>query len=261
MAADLSLLALSVFKLFWPLVPALALVRLLMSRRGKGLVGELRVSWLIRRHLDRRTYHSFRNLLLPTADGSTQLDHVLVSPYGIFVIETKNMQGLICGSTHERHWTQQLGSHVRSFQNPLHQNYKHTKTLHELLGIRAEHVVSLIVFIGTSEFGTVMPDNVSQGSEFIRLIQAHQTRLFSMAQADALVKAINAAKLKSSFRSRRQHVRHVHALAAERQRRPQPCPCCGRAMVLREARKGRNAGRSFWGCSAFPQCEGTRNAD
>ena len=36
------------------------------------------------------------------------------------------------------------------------------------------------------------------------------------------------------------------------------CPHCGLAMVLRTARSGRNAGSQFWGCSAYPDCKGTR---
>lgn len=38
------------------------------------------------------------------------------------------------------------------------------------------------------------------------------------------------------------------------------CPQCGSTMVLRTARKGSNAGSSFWGCSTFPRCKGTRAA-
>jgi DNA-binding helix-hairpin-helix protein with protein kinase domain len=38
------------------------------------------------------------------------------------------------------------------------------------------------------------------------------------------------------------------------------CPRCGSAMVRRLARRGRNAGNYFWGCSRYPSCRGTRNA-
>jgi restriction system protein len=38
------------------------------------------------------------------------------------------------------------------------------------------------------------------------------------------------------------------------------CPQCGAAMVLRAARKGANAGSSFWGCPQYPKCRGTRPA-
>ena len=35
------------------------------------------------------------------------------------------------------------------------------------------------------------------------------------------------------------------------------CPLCGNKMVIRTAKKGVNAGKEFWGCSAFPKCRGT----
>lgn len=37
------------------------------------------------------------------------------------------------------------------------------------------------------------------------------------------------------------------------------CPTCGKPMVMRTAKRGKNAGNDFWGCSQFPGCHGTRN--
>jgi len=43
---------------------------------------------------------------------------------------------------------------------------------------------------------------------------------------------------------------------------PRPeCPRCGKPMVRRTARVGANAGQSFWGCSAYPDCTGTRSIE
>lgn len=39
------------------------------------------------------------------------------------------------------------------------------------------------------------------------------------------------------------------------------CPVCNKAMVLRTARQGRNAGSQFWGCSCYPNCKGTRKVE
>jgi hypothetical protein len=36
------------------------------------------------------------------------------------------------------------------------------------------------------------------------------------------------------------------------------CPQCGSQMVTRIAGRGARAGRSFWGCSRYPRCRGTR---
>jgi len=37
------------------------------------------------------------------------------------------------------------------------------------------------------------------------------------------------------------------------------CPKCGKELVLREARKGINAGNKFWGCSGYPNCRYTES--
>ena len=39
--------------------------------------------------LSKKTYWRFYDVIVPAEDGTTQIDHVLVSHYGIFVIETK----------------------------------------------------------------------------------------------------------------------------------------------------------------------------
>jgi len=38
------------------------------------------------------------------------------------------------------------------------------------------------------------------------------------------------------------------------------CPACGAAMVRRTAKRGTYAGSTFWGCSLYPRCRGTRPA-
>ena len=49
------------------------------------------VTWLM---LDKTIYHRLNNITLPLSNGgSTQIDHVIVSVYGIFVIETKHYKG------------------------------------------------------------------------------------------------------------------------------------------------------------------------
>ncbi|MBC7944770.1 MAG: topoisomerase DNA-binding C4 zinc finger domain-containing protein [Burkholderiales bacterium] len=36
------------------------------------------------------------------------------------------------------------------------------------------------------------------------------------------------------------------------------CPVCSGAMVKRTAKRGSNAGQTFWGCASYPRCKGTR---
>lgn len=103
----------------------------------KGWIGEKAVQFGMWMKLDGNIYKKFHNIIIKTADGTTQIDHVLLSVYGIFVIETKNYKGWIYGGATQKQWTQVLFGKKSQFQNPLHQNYKHTKALSEYL--RVDH--------------------------------------------------------------------------------------------------------------------------
>ncbi|WP_363330978.1 nuclease-related domain-containing protein, partial [Desulfonatronospira sp.] len=83
--------------------------------------------------------------------------------YGVFVIETNNMKGWIYGDPDQPMWTQKIFRHSNRFQNPLRQNYKHTKTLQQLLGLNDDQVHSVVVYVGDSTFKSDMPDNVTYG--------------------------------------------------------------------------------------------------
>ena len=72
----------------------------------KGWLGEASINFLVRRMLDQNVYHLIPDVMLPTSDGTTQIDHVIVSHYGIFVLETKNYKGWIYGNENDPQWTQ-----------------------------------------------------------------------------------------------------------------------------------------------------------
>ncbi|WP_374089675.1 nuclease-related domain-containing protein [Methylomicrobium lacus] len=146
----------------------------------KGIFGEFQVNWAARRFLDKNVYRLFKNVTLPTASsGTTQVDHVIVSKYGVFVIETKNMKGWIFGGPNQKIWTQTLYRHTSKFLNPLHQNDKHTRTLQSTLELDPSKIFSLVVFVGDSTFKTSMPDNVVSGRGYIRFIKAKKQVVLS----------------------------------------------------------------------------------
>ena len=92
----------------------------------KGKMGEFAVAAHVKLYLDRDSYTLLNDCTLPDEQNqTTQIDHILLSPFGIFVIETKNYKGWIFGSQHQKTWTQKIYKKSFKFQNPLHQNYKH----------------------------------------------------------------------------------------------------------------------------------------
>src|SRR5258708_39347972 len=61
-----------------------------------------------------------------------------------FVIETKNMDGWIFGSVQQETWTQQFFKKKFKFQNPLRQNYRHTRCLAEFLNLDHDLLHSIL---------------------------------------------------------------------------------------------------------------------
>jgi hypothetical protein len=238
--------------LFW-LIPAALLIGLLKSPWAKGHIGELLVRLFAHWQLDKQTYRRLHNVTLNTPDGTTQIDHVFLSPYGLFVLETKNMSGgWIFGSEKQAQWTQKLYKRTFKFQNPLRQNYKHLKALEATLGVNPEHLHSVITFVGGSTFKTEVPANVTQGIGFIRYIQSFRQPVFSEAEVDAMLKSLQTGRRAPTLATHREHVQNLKRRSdptAERQ-----CPKCGNALLIRTVKSGAKAGQQFWGCSAFPKC-------
>jgi ribosomal protein L37AE/L43A len=237
-------------------VPLLLIVSVFKSRWLKGVFGEFLVNRLLSK-LPESDYTLIKDVTLPTNDGTTQVDHIVVSRYGIFVVETKNMKGWIFGSVRQKQWTQKIYRHSSKFQNPLHQNYKHIKALETLLGCSEEHLHSVIVFIGDSTFKTEMPPNVTYARGSIRYIQQFNDVVFSDNDYARLTESINRLKLKRGVITDLKHRKHVKEVVASKVSSNE-CPRCGSEMVLRETKRGENIGKQFWGCSTFPKCRAVK---
>ncbi|HET7922614.1 MAG TPA: nuclease-related domain-containing protein [Gammaproteobacteria bacterium] len=80
----------------WGLVVlAIVIIWFANTRWFKGIVGEYRLRLIAHFNLSPDTYQRFHNVMLRTPDGTTQIDHIFISRFGVFVVETKNMRGWI----------------------------------------------------------------------------------------------------------------------------------------------------------------------
>lgn len=264
----------------WYLLPLLLIATLIKTPWFKGMVGEAFINLGIRLFLDRQEYHLLKNVTLPTPQGTTQIDHVIVSRFGLFVIETKNIKGWIFGNPAHKSWTQQLYRRRHTFQNPLRQNYLHLMTLKSLLGLADHQLHSIIYFIGDCTFKTPMPDNVMNRG-LIRYIKSKTAQVLTPAEVTRVIDTIQRGRLAANWQTHKQHVAQLKARHSEVPRpplsvaampvvnqvvnaaptitesRPQEnplCPRCGNPMILRTAKRGDNRGNRFWGCSGYPKC-------
>lgn len=151
-------------KYWWLLIPLAALLgywlRLAKAYRFQNRREEL-VRKTIIKHLPASSWHLLNNVTLRTPDGTTQIDHILVSRFGLFVIETKHYTGWIFGDANSKEWKQVIYGTIHRFQNPLRQNYKHLKTVQELLDfLPSEQITGIVTFTGDSDFKTPQPSGV-----------------------------------------------------------------------------------------------------
>jgi restriction system protein len=240
------------------LIPFAILSAVLKSVQFKGVSGEFAVNLSASFFLDKQKYHVIKNVTLPTEDGSTQIDHIIVSRYGVFVVETKNMKGWIFGGLNYKTWTQKIYKHSSKFQNPLYQNHKHVKILESLLKLNDQQIFSVVVFVGDSTFKTEMPENVTYKRGYTRYIKSKTQVVLTEPEVKEITSKIESGRLTQTFKTNREHVKHVKQIMSDRQN-SKACPKCGSSMILREAKQGQNIGKNFWGCSNFPKCRGTVN--
>ena len=115
------------FWYLWVLVLLIAIYRLFLPTI-KGWFGEKTIALFLSR-LPKSEYTVLGDIMLSTETGTTQIDHIVVSLYGIFIIETKNYKGWIFGNEQSTQWIQNLYGKKHCFMNPIRQNFAHVKAV------------------------------------------------------------------------------------------------------------------------------------
>ncbi|MGH8506691.1 MAG: nuclease-related domain-containing protein [Stenotrophobium sp.] len=159
--------------------------------------GEGRLSCNVKTRFRPPDYLLLNHITLRLKDGTTtQIDHILVSRFGIFVIETKDYRGWIFADAKDRYWTQILYRTKFRFQNPIHQNYKHVCAVRDLLEFLEPDVIRpIVVFVGDAEFKPDAPDMVFTLSEFIAYVQRYRTEVMSVNRVQFCVGRLEATRL------------------------------------------------------------------
>lgn len=157
-------------------------------------------------------YHLMNHVTIQMRDGTTQIDHILVSRFGVFVIETKDYKGWIFANANQANWTQVLFKAKFKFQNPIQQNFRHVSAVQELLDFLPPGAVkSAVVFIGEAEFKTAPPQGVFSGlSGFINYIRGHTVEVMSINRVQFCVGRLETTRLAVSGKT---DVEHIQSLA------------------------------------------------
>lgn len=137
-------------------------VSLVRSPRVRGWFAEKSQPAVALERLNPELYHRIDRLEVPKPDGmgTTRVDHVVVSRFGIFVIQAEAMAGSISGGEKEPFWTLTAGAKESRFENPLWKNSVHVWALQEYLGLRVGAFHSVVFLSGECAFQTPVPADV-----------------------------------------------------------------------------------------------------
>ncbi len=223
----------------------------LANRKGKR--GEKAAAWYL--HRLPSGYVVYSDIMLQTNYGTTQIDHLVISPYGVFVIEVKNMQGIISGHETSESWTQNIYGHRYDMRNPVKQNLAHIIALKSVFkGLAKIPYVSIVAFgHGASINVTVDNAAIIYIGELAQYIRQYGIVYLDREGVSKYCAAIEAANINDDD-LRKSHVSNVRNYVRDRELTIANghCPQCGGELVLREGKYGR-----FYGCSNYPHCRFT----
>lgn len=119
-----------------------------INRAGK--IGERTSYKALNRICKKKGFKIFKNIRIPLYDSSTEIDLLIITNYGIVVIENKNFSGSVFGDSNDKNWYQVKKSGDRKkFYNPIMQNEGHVKCLnHNLLkmGVKNIAILNFVIF-------------------------------------------------------------------------------------------------------------------
>jgi len=183
-------------------------MRLLEKPSYRGWWGEYKVNFMLKLCLSGE-YHIFTNALYRGKDkgDTTQIDHIVVSRYGLFAIETKTLKGVIHTDPNDPDkWIQHVGKRAYMLDNPLKQNYAHIKALQRVSGVHTQKIHGYAAMAGSAVFKEQMPEGVYGIWGLIRKIQSHNTPLLTRRAVVDICHQIRRRRIKGGYWASRHHV-------------------------------------------------------
>lgn len=224
----------------------------------KGEVGEQKVRNILK-DLPCEDYIVVNNLLIKNGISTLQIDHVVISVYGIFVIETKNIDGWVFGKEKDNFWTKQLPYSSYSISNPIKQNNEHLVLLKKYLKPFGKlNYISIIAFSKNSELKKSVIYNkegihVVYYDDLIQTILEHKDKYIDKDLVQIIAKWLEFFNIDSE-ENRKKHIAEIEKNIMRYNIKIEYgiCPRCGKELKNKKGPYG-----PYLRCSAYPECNFT----
>ena len=177
-----------------------------------------------------------------------QIDHVIVSCYGIFSIETKQYNGYITGSKYDKNWVRHINSKVLYYVNPIRQNYGHVKALSELLKLDEKKIFNIVCIPSNAKLKIEHNGELVRNTTIVSKILTYQDIIIDNINEIADIIKKNNIKDKVM---KKEHIHNIRTNIANKDYTK--CPKCGGNLIERNGKYG-----EFIGCSNYPKCKYTQ---
>jgi restriction system protein len=183
------------------IVPLVLLIAFLASPRFRGDIAETRVRRILAAGLEKNRYTLFNDITVPSGGGTVHIDHLIVSRFGIFVIESQFARGWVSGEEFQDRWKLDHWRGSTRIDNPLHRNALKVEALENILKVPSRTLYSVVVLVGQNGFKTAMPERVLTPEKLLAYIRKKARPLLEGEQADRVIKKIEAARIQSFGRT------------------------------------------------------------
>ncbi len=215
--------------IFWIIIIG-AILSTVFYKKMIGMMGEFWTKCELRKLS--KEYLVLNDIMLRTEDKKThQIDHIVVSKYGIFVIETKHYNGYITGNDYDKKWCFKAGENKYYINNPVHQNYGHMKALEEIFDLKEEKFIPLICITSNAKT-KISSSNVVRVYELVNRITSYKNEVLEDYQE------IYKRLIELNITNKNERKNHNKMAEIEKEKKDfslkNKCPKCGGELIARK---------------------------
>ena len=209
-----------------------------MSKISRGNKGEEKVISALKKIKEEHYVFNNVSFVNEKSEMTHQIDHILVHPHGVFVIETKNYYGEIISNTGENFWVKIIKGNKEVISNPLRQNKSHVRIVKKLL--KNKDVISLVVFVKNN--APYMGDeNVINLKDLLLFIESYPYhKILNKEEISEICKIIKQNKSKISKSEHLENISYLKQIRKENMAEieyaieSKKCPRCGAIILQNE---------------------------
>ena len=243
------ILLIIIYMIFLPIAIIVGIVGIVLCFTGNRVIGNFGERWTRQKleQLPKDQYVVLNDIFIKSNYGTHQIDHVVVSPYGIFSIETKQYNGYITGNKYDKKWVRLYWGRVYYYENPIRQNYGHVKALSELLNIDDSKIFNIVCIPSTAKLNIEHDGELTRYDTLLDRIMSYKEVI--IPSVNRIVEIINQNNIIDD-NIKREHIKNIRENIIDNDL--SKCPKCGGYLIERHGQYGR-----FYGCSNYPKCRYT----